>query len=416
MPVPENPTPTTDTPDRWVGVGRSLDPEPRTAGERAATEAFAGRAPGLALVFCSASFDPRAILDGVCSVTPESAVVAGGTTMGELAPGGEGLEELGIEPGVVVVALGGPGFQVASAVAKSASGNRRESGVEAASALDGITSPYRALIVIADGLTREQHEIVRGAYGEAGALTPIVGGCSSDNFEYRATFQFLGTGNAVDVMQDTVVGIGLGSTGPVGVGISHGWSKVGNAMLVTSSEGGIVRTMDDEPAAAVWASRLSRGPMTLDAVRRLSEDDPAAFQDLLFRNPLGLSRRAGEDLRVIHDIDFDTGTVECLADVPQGALAWVMSTDADALIAAAAAACGSALDALDGVEPLGFLVFDCCARKIELGPDGVRAEQRAIAELANGKPFGGFYTYGEIGRLHGARGMHHLTVVTMALA
>ena len=33
-----------------------------------------------------------------------------------------------------------------------------------------------------------------------------------------------------------------------------------------------------------------------------------------------------------------------------------------------------------------------------------------------GAPFGGFYTYGEIGRTHGSRGMHHLTVVTLALA
>ncbi len=31
-------------------------------------------------------------------------------------------------------------------------------------------------------------------------------------------------------------------------------------------------------------------------------------------------------------------------------------------------------------------------------------------------PFGGFYTYGEIARTQGSRGMHHLTVVTLALA
>jgi len=31
-------------------------------------------------------------------------------------------------------------------------------------------------------------------------------------------------------------------------------------------------------------------------------------------------------------------------------------------------------------------------------------------------PLAGFYTYGEFARTRGARGMHHLTVVTLALA
>jgi hypothetical protein len=401
---------------RWVQVGRSLDHDPRTAGERAATEALAGRTPSLILVFCNATLDAHAALDGVCSATPDGALVAGGSTMGEIAPGGEGLDELGTAPGVVVIALGGPGFAVASTVSRKASEHRRGSGADVAAALAAVTLPHRALLVIADGLTREQHEIVRGAYGEVGALTPIVGGCSADNIEYRATYQFYGTGAGVEVLQDAVIGIGLGSTAPLGVGIAHGWTKVGEPMLVTSSEGGVVRTVDDAPAAVVFLARLATGPMTLDEARTLYETDQRAFIELLMQNPLGLSRRTGEDLRVVHDIDFESGAIVCLADVPQGALAWVMRTDADALIGAAADSCNAAVEALDGADPLGFLVFDCGARKIKLGPDGLRAEQEAIGKLASGRPFGGFYTYGEIGRMYGARGMHQLTVVTLALS
>jgi hypothetical protein len=404
------------TDDRWIQVGRSLDQDSRTAGERAAVEGLAGRSPNLVLVFCSSTLDVHAVLDGICAVTPDHVPVAGGSTMGEIAPGGEGLEELGLAPGVVVIAFGGADFAAKLMVSRNASEHRRDSGVAVATALSRITLPHQALLIIADGLTREQHEIVRGAYGDVGVLTPIAGGCSADDLKYRATYQFCGTGAGVEVLQDAVVGIGFGSSAPIGVGIAHGWHKTGDAMLVTSSEGGVIRTLNDAPAAEVFLARLATGSLSPDEVCALRKDDPGAFVELLFQHPLGLSRRRGEDLRVVHDIDFETNSIICLADVPQGALTWAMTTHRDILIEAASSSCSSAVEALGGADPLGFVVFDCGARKVKLGEDGVRAEQEAIDKITGSKPFGGFYTYGEIGRVNGALGMHQLTVVTLALA
>lgn len=399
--------------DRWLQVGSSADPDAFAAGAQAARQAQDGRAAALVLIFCDATLDARRVVDGVCSATAADAVVAGGTSMGQVAPPLSGVD--GIDAGVVVVALGGAGFQARARVSRSASAGRREAGLEAAAGLDTIDLPHRALLLIADGLTREQHEIVRGAYGHVGASVPIIGGCSADHMLYSATYQFIGTGAGVEVLSDAVVGIGLGSSGAMGFGIAHGWSKLGDAMLVTSSEGGQVYQLDDEPAADVYLRRIAGG-RTPQEIKLLREQDPVALVELLLNNPLGLSRRSGEDLRVVHDIDFERGSIACLADVPQGALAWAMTTDPDALIDAAGASCDAAVDALDGADPLGFLVFDCGARKARLGPDGVRAEQEAIGKLTGGKPFGGFYTYGEIGRVQGARGMHQLTVVTLALS
>jgi hypothetical protein len=62
------------------------------------------------------------------------------------------------------------------------------------------------------------------------------------------------------------------------------------------------------------------------------------------------------------------------------------------------------------------MVFDCGARKVMLDGPGIRRELDAVAHVAGDVPFGGFYTYGEIARTQGSRGMHHLTVVTLALA
>jgi hypothetical protein len=179
-------------------------------------------------------------------------------------------------------------------------------------------------------------------------------------------------------------------------------------MIVTSSNGGRLFQLDDGPALDAYLGRI-------DADRSLL-DDTKAFRNAAFTHPLGLSRRTGEDIRVVHDGDIGDGSLLCLADVPQGGLAWVMEVDEESLIAAGGQSCAQAVDALDGAPAAGVLVFDCGARKVMLGADGLRREVAAMADAAGGAPLAGFYTYGEIARTRGARGMHHLTVVTLAFA
>ena len=221
----------------------------------------------------------------------------------------------------------------------------------------------------------------------------MVGGCSADNVEYVLTNQFHGTGAAVERLVDSIVAVGLGSNAPIGIGIAHGWAKQGDPMVVTSSDGGEVFLIDDEPALDVYLRRIGAGRSLID--------DGDAFRAAVFDHPLGMSRRSGEDIRVVHSADRERGSLLCLADVPQGALVWTMTTGADALVAAAGRSCEMAVDGLGGQPPLGVVVFDCGARKLKLGHDKLSAEQSAIATAAAGAPFGGFYTFGEIARTRG---------------
>jgi hypothetical protein len=237
---------------------------------------------------------------------------------------------------------------------------------------------------------------------------PLVGGCAGDDLTYTRTHQFHGDRAGVEIVTDAVVGVGVGSDGPTGIGIAHGWRKVGEPLVVTSSAGGRLFEFDGRPALDVYLKAMG-------ADRSLVED-AKAFRTRAFTSPLGMSRRAGEDIRVVHDGDLRDGSLLCLADVPQGALTWLMEPDDEALVNAAVESSAQAIDGLGGADPIGLLVFDCGARKVMLGESGVRREIAAVAEACGQVPFGGFYTYGEIARTHGARGMHHLTVVTLALA
>lgn len=392
-----------DLTTRWMGVGQNVVADAGTAGARATADAVADRQPSLLMVFTSTGTDLESLLDGVRSQTPDDTVIVGCTTLGEVVVGRPDP----MTSGVVVVALGGPGLQVRAEVGREVSTRRREAGAEAAGSVVGLDAPHRICLLLCDGLVGDQHEVVRGAYGVLGAEVPLVGGCAGDDLTYSRTHQFLGDRHGVQILTDAVVGVGLGSAGPLGVGIAHGWRKVGEPMIVTSSRGGRLFELDGRPALDAYLEWLG-------AERELVEDSKA-FRSRAFGSPLGMSRRTGEDIRVVHDGDAAGGSLLCLADVPQGALAWKMEPDDESLVQAGAASCAQAIENLGGAAPVGLLVFDCGARKVMLGEDGVRREIAAMSDVAGGLPLGGFYTYGEVARTQGSRGMHHLTVVTLAL-
>src|SRR5207249_4365164 len=104
--------------------------------------------------------------------------LVGCTTAGEIATSGPG------EASVVVAALGGEGFAIQTAVATGASSDLRAAGACAARCLPPPEDrPYRALLLLTDGLAGDQQEIVRGAYGVLGAGVPLVGGCAGDDLK-----------------------------------------------------------------------------------------------------------------------------------------------------------------------------------------------------------------------------------------
>ena len=389
-------------PSRWYGVGHSTSPEAAVAGRDATVAAVAGRDAVLVLVFCSAGYDLPPLIEAVRANTGPDTAIAGCSTLGQVA------RPVPSDVGVVVTALGGPGFEVHTRVARHVSAGRREAGGAVAACVSELRLPHRVLMLLIDGVTGQQHEIVRGAYSVAGADIPMVGGCAGDELAYAKTYQFHGSDRGVEILSDAVVGVALGSEAPLGIGIAHGWRKRGDAMIVTSSSEGHLFQLDNEPALDVYLRRV--GGTDADLA------DATAFRAAAFKHPLGLSRRSGEDIRVLHGGDVADRSLICLADVPQGALVWLMESDDASLLEGATQSCTQAVEDLGGVSPLGLLIFDCGARKVKLGPAGTRAEVSTIAKIVGDVPFGGFYTYGEVARTHGARGMHHLTLVSLALA
>jgi hypothetical protein len=384
--------------NRWLAVGHSSERDAGRAGESAAAQALIGEDPRLLLVFCSQSYDLEELL-GAINARSGSAPLIGCSTAGEIAAGGPG------DAGVVVTALGGTGFDVHTAAAESASEDLRAAGAEVglcASSLNG--HPHHALVLLTDGLAGDQQEIVRGAYGVVGASVPLVGGCAGDDLEMRATHQL----HNDRVLSDAVVGAAVSSEAPLGIGVRHGWRRVGEPVVVTCSSHNRVYTLNDRPAVDVYFEHLDP-PAT-------ARSDAPAFTRFALTHPLGLSGRSGEDhVRFVGEANFEDRSLGFIAEVPQGALAWFMEGDEASVLEATSAACTDALAALEGQPPLGLIAFDCIARRGILGDAGISTEVSRIASSAGGAPVAGFYTYGEIARTRGQSGFHNQTLVVLAV-
>jgi hypothetical protein len=383
--------------DRWFAVGRSAQREARAAGLEAASAARGADAK-LLIVFCSDAYDLADLLAGIGDVAP-SVPLVGCSTAGEIATGGPGDES------VVVTALGGSGFEVMTRAATNASARLRETGAEVAQAAREVAGcEHRVLLLLSDGLAGDQQEIVRGAYDVVGAAVPLVGGCAGDDLKMKQTFQ-LHDGR---VLSDAVVGVAIGSDAPIGIGVRHGWRRVGEPMVATRSAGNRVYLLDDQPALDVYLDRLAAPPQ--------ARSDAAAFTRFALTHPLGLARRRGEEhVRFVGDADFEERSLGLIAEVPQGGLAWFMEGDDASVLAATDGACADALAPLAGRPPIGMVAFDCIARRGVLGDAGIATEVDRIAANAGGAPVAGFYTYGEIARTRGVSGFHNQTLVVLAL-
>jgi hypothetical protein len=382
---------------RWVASGHSTDPDAYTAGFRAAGLAIRHPEPKLLVVFCSDSYDLPELLRGINTASGHTPLI-GCSTAGEIAASGPR------DASVVVLALGGEGFSVSTAAGTDASTRLREAAAEAARSVHGVgCSGHRVLMLLTDGLGGDQMEVVRGAYAEVGAEIPLVGGCAGDDLKMKGTYQL----HNDRVLRDAIVAAAIASDAPMGIGVRHGWRRVGEPMLVTASGANRVETLDDQPALDVYLRRLN--------APAAAWTDPEAFTRFALTHPLGISRRSGEEVRFVAEADFGTRSIICIAQVPQGGLAWMMEGDDDSVLAATDGACEDALAPLGDRAPLGLIAFDCIARRGVLGDEGIRREIDRIATHARGAPVAGFYTYGEIARTRGMTGFHNQTLVVLAL-
>lgn len=316
------------------------------------------------------------------------------------------VESSGLLTGAVqLVAFGGPGFNATTALEEYLPGGCRRAGDSVSTAAGEFQAgSHEALMLLCDGIEGDVADVIRGAYGASGAGVPIVGGCAGDDLAMERTWQFRGD----TICHGGVAAARLSSTSPIGIGVDHGWSPVGEPMVVTGSCGTSVTTLDDRPAMDMYLATVGGD---------VGFDDSAAFARFAQTRPLGLCEQDSGQIRFVTGGDSKRRSLDFLVHIPEGQLVWVMNGDRASVLNATRTAATRAIDQLRGQEPIGVLAFDCVARRSVIGDATLSDEAQALSEaMTTDVPFGGFYTYGEIARTGGALGLHHQTMVVLAVS
>jgi hypothetical protein len=390
---------TASEPIRWVRVGTSSNQDP----ERAVTEALApvlemGQ-PKLAILFCSPAQDLSQVSRLVKQAIGDNEVI-GCSSAGEL------IRDHALSGGLVIWALGGDGFNVTTGFGTGTpEEGLRNAAAEASRCIERVERKQHTLMfLLADGLCGDQMEVVRGAYDVCGAHVPLMGGCAGDDMALQSTRQI----HEGTLLTHAVVAAAISSDAPMAIGIAHGWQPLSEPMLVTESHGTTVVSLDDRPALDVY----------LDAYDAPAEvrENPEAFFRFAHTRPIGIARRNRTEIRYVYSADYEKRTVTVFAEVPQGAMAYLMQGSCNSVLEATAEVCALAEESLEGLPARGFMVLECVARKSLLDQEGLLDASLRLPTVKEGISVGGFYTYGEIARTDGAGGLHNQTVVALAVA
>lgn len=169
-----------------------------------------------------------------------------------------------------------------------------------------------------------------------------------------------------------------------GVGVSHGWEPVSEALKVTESEGNSIISLDWKPAFQEYRK-------IVEPHSKLSFDNTAFF-DIAKAYPFGIAKLDAE--MVIRDpLMHEADALVCVGEVPQGAYVHVMHGDTESLISAASDALSQAEDDFIGQTAEVMVFIDCISRALFLNDDYQREVQAVEKE---GLPTIGALTLGEI--------------------
>jgi hypothetical protein len=385
--------------ERWVRVGTSSAADPERAVQEALAPILALGQPKLAILFGSPAHDLAVISRLVKQAVGDHEVI-GCSSAGEL------IRDHALSGGLLIWALGGEGFSVTTGFGQgSVEQGLRQAAADAAHCLDQLERRQHTLLfLLADGLCGDQMEVVRGAYEVCGARVPLMGACAGDDMALQSTRQI----HEDRVLTHAVVAAAISSDAPMAIGIAHGWKPLSEPMLVTESHGTTLVSLDDRPALDVYFEQFEAP----EDVR----NDPSQFFSFAHTRPVGIARRQRTEIRYVYGADYEQRTITVFAEVPQGAMAYLMQGSSHSVLEATAEVCALAEQELQGLPARGFMLLECVARKSLLDQAGLLDASLRLPTVRDEVSVGGFYTYGEIARTEGAGGLHNQTVVALALA
>ena len=373
-----------------------------------AKEKLEGLSPLLAIVYCGTRYDYEAVVRTVREATGRIPLIGAST-------GGEFTQESVSHGSVALGLLASDTLTVRTAGATGLSGDEaatmRAIAAEATGE-DDDTYPYKAGILLFDGLQGKGAEATVHMANALGVEIPLVGGAAGDDLKFEKSHVFW---NDV-VLHDGAVLCILRSKAPFFTSVRHGHTPLSRELRVTKAKGSVVYEVDGRPAWEVWKELAGEDAKSLgiDVAALNTPQDEGTF---LIRYELGMDMGEGHYKVRVPLSRNDDGSLNFACSVPEGVPFRIMKSEQKKQIASAQEAMEAAKDSAGDCPIAGALVFDCVCRGIILGDRFSEATQQFTQVLGPDVPLLGWETYGEVCMHPGEfSGFHNTTSVVLLIA
>lgn len=300
--------------------------------------------------------------------------------------------------------LAGEDVRFGVGVARDVAGDVAEAARQIASGFAGLTDfafPHRSALVMADALAGHADVLVDELTIATGGQYQFFGGGAGDNAQFQRTSVFVGR----EVLNGAAVALEMLTAKPLGIGVRHGWAPASVPFRVTEAEGMRLVSLNGLPAIEAFETFAATTGQVLDR---------AAPIPFFLHNILGIESGGSQRLRVPLAVLPD-GSILCAAEVPEGAIVYIMRASAASAVDAAQEAAHAAIAALGGLKPQAALFFDCVATRLRMG-DQFSNEVATVREQLGGADLVGCNTHGQIARAEGQfGGFHNCTAVVVVV-
>lgn len=360
-------------------------------------EQLAGERPNVIILFLSSSYNYSEVINNLQkATTPE--ILIGSSSAGEFTN-----NEIGTGS-ASAIAITSDEIEFHANLSHGIKNSRKDVAEDLCDNLTGLKEykhKHYTAMVFADALSGYTDELINYMTEFSAGTYQFFGGGAGDNENFKKTHVFLND----EIATDAAVVLEILSNKPIGVGVSHGWSPVGEKMKVTESEGMRLISLNATPAADVYEEYAKNKNISFDAT------DPTPF---FLHNVLGIATNDGYKIRVPLTLNPDR-SITFASDIPEGSYISFMSINNESATKAASNAALTALNKLNDYTPGIAFVFDCASTRLRMG-NAFNLEMDDIKKTLNSIRYAGCNTYGQIARVEGQfSGFHNCTAVVCVI-
>lgn len=358
------------------------------------------------VIAASMGHDHQALVEEARQLAPNAKIV-GSSCCGVV--GREGVSESMHD--VAVMAMRGASELAVAAVPEISGRDSREKGAELGRQLQEQLPGISMVLFLASGIDIADDQCIVGLESVLGSEVTIFGATSSDNMKGITSYQMVDD----EVYEHAAWAVGFADPGlSVITQATHGFLAVGDPMVVTSSDGNLIRELDGRPAWGEYTRRLAM-PETATC------GDTIPIGALAEELPPDEAAEYGNDhiLRVVTKRDAD-GTMHYATTIPEGTQLWLTVRDEDRIFSDMDRMMGNIVGQIGGREVAAVFHADCLARGRFLFNRVMKEElvgrmQYPLTHAGEVPPWFGMYGFGEFARLGGRNEYHNYTTALYVL-